>query len=170
MRDVPQHVTEGFPLAVAFAVVRRPVLIVAILVSLMLVSTTPVAAQTEAGHVIGIARNQLGEPWVWATRGPDRFDCIGLVHYSFKKAALLDRIGGRYRSIRGYKDWFANRGLASRSNGKPGDLVIWGRFQHIGIYLGDGKAISTLTSGVAIHSVFKISVPFRTFLHVKLAR
>jgi cell wall-associated NlpC family hydrolase len=157
-------------LAAAFAVVRRHVLIGAILVALMLVSTTPAAAQTEAGRVIGIARNQLGDPWVWATRGPDRFDCIGLVHFSFKRAALLDRIGGRYRSIRGYKDWFASRGLASRYNGKVGDLIIWGRFQHIGIYLGNGKAISTLTSGVAIHSVYKISVPFRTFLHVRLTR
>lgn len=157
-------------MAVAFAVVRRPVLIVAILVALMLVSTTPVAAQTEAGRVIGIAKNQLGDPWVWAKEGPDSFDCIGLVYYSFRRAELLDRIGGRYRSIRGYRDWFASRGLASRTNGKPGDVIIWGRFKHLGIYLGDGKAISTLVKGVSIHPVNGISEPFRTFLHVNLSR
>jgi len=157
-------------LASAFAVVRRPVLIVAILVALMLVSALPVAAQTEAGRVIGIAKNQLGDPWVWATRGPDTFDCVGLVFYAFKKAALLDRIGGKYRGVRGYWDWFRNRGLASRSNGKRGDLIIWGRAKHIGIYLGDGKAISTLTKGVSIHSVHGISEPFKAFLHVKLTR
>ena len=158
-------------MAVAFAVVRRPVLFVAILVALLLVSSAPVAAGTsEANRVIGVAKNQLGDPWVWAKRGPDRFDCVGLVFYAFKQAALLERIGGRYRGVRGYWDWFRKRGLASRSNGKPGDLVIWGRGKHIGIYLGNGKAVSALTTGVAIHSVTRINTSFTTFLHVRLSR
>ncbi len=128
------------------------------------------AAHTETSRVISVAENQIGDPWVWGTVGPDQFDCVGFVYYAFKQAGLPARIGG-YRGVKAYRDWFAAKGRLSRSDGRRGDLVIWGNNQHIGIYLGDGKAISTLTSsGVSIRGIHGLTIPFTTFLHVRISR
>ena len=56
----------------------------------------------------------------------------------------------------GYLDWFKAQGAdrASMSNPLPGDLIIWGKNKHMGIYLGDGMAISALINpyGVKVHT------------------
>ena len=59
----------------------------------------------------------------------------------------------------------ATRASPSRSNPKPGDIVIWGGGTHVGIYIGNGKAISTLTSGVRVHGVHAVRAPFTAYLH-----
>jgi cell wall-associated NlpC family hydrolase len=152
-------------------VLTRSTLFVAILATLLIAGTGPAAAgQTETDRIVSVAKAQLGDPWVWAAKGPHQFDCVGLVYYVFKRTGLLKRIGGKFRLIRGYWDWFADRGRASRSNGRRGDLVIWGRGKHIGIYLGKGRAISTTTRGVRIHGLHTVNLPFSTFLHVRLQR
>lgn len=139
--------------------------------SLMVTAVLPVRADhTEVHRVAGVAKNQIGDPWVWAATGPDAFDCSGFVYFVFKGAGVLDRIGGSRRTARGYWDWFADRGRASRSAAQRGDLVIWGDGRHIGIYLGRGRAISALTSGVRIHDVDDLTLSFTTFLHVRLER
>jgi cell wall-associated NlpC family hydrolase len=74
------------------------------------------------------------------------------------------------RSARGYWDWFASRGRASRTNPKPGDLAIWGNGRHIGIYLGNGKAISAINDGVTIHKVSALTDRFTVYLHVKWSK
>ena len=68
-----------------------------------------------------------------------------------------------------YND-FKKHGKASRTNGRPGDLVVWGGGQHIGVYLGNGRAISALSSrGVRTHKVSAFSAPFTAFVHTGLA-
>lgn len=131
--------------------------------------TSPVAAATpttEAQQIIAIAKQQIGDPWRYGATGPHAFDCSGLVIYSYDRAGSLRFIGGgRLRSARSMYTYFRDRGLASRSNPKLGDLVVWGSGSHIGIYIGDGKAISTLTSGVRIHRVNAVTAPFTAYLH-----
>jgi len=61
--------------------------------------------------------------------------------------------------------WFRSHGKTSRTNPKIGDLVVWGYGSHIGIYIGGGKAISTLTSGVRIHGIYAVTARFTTFIH-----
>lgn len=132
----------------------------------------PAAAASEFDTLRSIARAQIGDPFLLGTDGPDQFDCSGLVSFSFDRAGLLDRVGG-YRRARGYLKWFRERGLVSTSNPRPGDLVVWGRAEHIGIYLGDGKAISALVNphGVTVHPVKGwINLPFTAYLHVQLER
>ena len=109
----------------------------------------PTPRGNEAQQIIRIARTKLGRPWVHGAAGPRAFDCSGLVIYAFKRAgdgrAIANgHLRSRARPVPRYK----SRGLASRSNPRIGDLVIWGRGTHIGIYIGHGKAISTLTRGV----------------------
>ena len=141
----------------------------AVLLGLAPTSSAPVAAAeptTEAQQIIAIAKRQIGDPWRYGASGPAAFDCSGLVIYSYKKAGDLKAIGnGRYRSARSLYRYFKARGLASRTNPKLGDLVIWGGGTHVGIYIGNGKAISTLRSGVRIHRVHAVTARFTAYLH-----
>ena len=128
---------------------------------------TPAAAatMTEANQVIAIAKAQRGDPWRYGAAGPSSFDCSGLVTYAYRMAGDLRLIGnGKYRSASALYKYFRDRGKTSRTRATPGDLVIWGYGRHVGIYLGGGMAISTLTSGVRIHRVNAVTAPFTAYL------
>jgi hypothetical protein len=127
----------------------------------------PAAATTmsEASQVIRIARAQLGDHWRFGANGPTTFDCSGLVIYAYRNAGDLALIGnGRYRSAAEIYRYFRVRGKTSRTRATPGDLVIWGNGRHIGIYIGGGMAVSALNSGVRIHPVNGLTLPFTAFL------
>lgn len=149
---------------------------VALMLGVALVTAGPVAAganeTTQFEQVAQVAKSKLGAPWVHYAKGPARFDCVGFVWYAFNQNGLKDMIGG-YRGVKGYFNWFKNRGLASTSNPKPGDLIIWGDFKHAGIYLGDGMAISSLINpyGVTVHKVTGyIKMKVKAYLHVDIER
>jgi hypothetical protein len=141
----------------------------AVLFTLAPTGAAPAAAagpKTEAQQIIKIAKKQIGDPWRYGASGPSAFDCSGLVIYSFRKAGDLKAIGGgKIRSARALYKYFKAKGLADRKNPKPGDLVIWGGGTHVGIYIGKGKAISTLTKGVRIHKVHAVTAKFTAYLH-----
>jgi NlpC/P60 family/Bacterial SH3 domain len=143
-------------------------------VILSLAPATPVSAAqptAESQQIIRIAKQQLGDPWRHGATGPSAFDCSGLVIYAFRKAGDGRVVGGgRLRSARAIYRWFKAHGLASTSNPKPGDLVIWGRGSHVGIYIGGGKAISTLTNGVRIHRVHAVTARFTAYLHTGMSK
>ena len=112
------------------------------------------APTTEYEKVFATAKAQLGDKWEYRASGPNRFDCSGLMFYAFDQNGLKLKIGG-YRSVGGYFRWFKEQGKVSKTDPQLGDLVVWGDNQHIGMYIGDGKAISALTTrhGVTIHPV-----------------
>ena len=148
----------------------------ALLAGIVLIGLAPAAPAaaatptTEAQQIIQIARSKMGDPWRYGATGPSVFDCSGLVIYAFKAAGDGAAIGnGAYRSARALYDWFRSRGLASRTNPKPGDLVVWGYGTHIGIYIGNGLAISTLATGVAVHGVFAVTARFTAYLHTGMS-
>jgi cell wall-associated NlpC family hydrolase len=152
--------------------------LIAVLMAAMASVLAPVAAAdelpapTEYDMVYSTAVAHLGNQWKLRGVGPTRFDCSGLVWYAFHSNSLQDRIGG-YRSVSGYVKWFAERGLVSKTDPQVGDLVVWGANQHVGIYIGNGMAISTLVTrrGVAIHPVTGyLNIPFKTYLHTTLTR
>ncbi len=139
-----------------------------------LAPSTPAAAAepttTEAAQIIHIARTKLGHHWRYGATGPTYFDCSGLVRYAYKKAGDGNVIkAGSLASARSIYRYFKAQGKASRTNPKVGDLVIWGGGTHIGIYIGHGKAISTLTSGVRIHGVRAVTAPFTAYLHTGMS-
>ncbi|MFL5674092.1 MAG: C40 family peptidase [Chloroflexota bacterium] len=142
----------------------------AVLFSLAPSSPAAASTTTEAQQIINIAKAQLGDPWRYGATGPYSFDCSGLVIYSFRKAGDGAAIHSPYlRSARSLYLWFKARGKASRYNPRVGDLVIWGYGTHVGIYIGSGKAISTLTSGVRIHGVFAVTARFTAYLHTGMS-
>lgn len=133
-------------------------------------ASTAARTTTRADQVIAVAKSKLGARWVYGAAGPGAFDCSGLVIYSFSKAGVASIIGsGRARSARALYAWFRARGLASTTDGQPGDLVIWGGGTHVGIYLGNGMAISTLVNGVRVHSIRATTARFTAFLHTGIA-
>jgi cell wall-associated NlpC family hydrolase len=98
--------------------------------------------------------NYIGVPYHWGGTSPDTgFDCSGFVYYLFQKhgitsvprtsSAQLDQMGT----------------AIDRNHLQPGDLVFFslsgnGAVSHVGIYLGDGKFVSPLSSkGVYVQTL-----------------
>jgi NlpC/P60 family/Bacterial SH3 domain len=162
LRTLPMGARAFIPLAIAGAFIFA------------LAPTTPASAasprSTEAQQIIRVARKQVGDRYRYGASGPSSFDCSGLVIYAYRKAGDARVVGrGKYRSARALYRYFQRRGLASRSNPRPGDIVVWGRGTHVGIYIGGGKAISALTSGVRVHGVHAVRAPFTAYLHTGMS-
>ena len=108
-------------------------------------AVTTVAPPARYGGVVGVAMAQLGKPYVYATAGPDTFDCSGLVVYSY--AAV-----GVSLPHSSYELW--NAGVyVSKDQLQPGDLVFFDGLGHVGIYIGGGQFIHAPHTG----DVVKIS-------------
>ncbi len=124
---------------------------------------------TAASRLIAAARSHLGARYVHGATGPRVFDCIGLVLRSFSQAGLSAKIGG-WSNRSGYSllAWARRHHLTSATHGQPGDVVVWGGGGHVGIYLGNGMAISALTNGVRIHGIHAVTKRFTTFIHTGL--
>jgi cell wall-associated NlpC family hydrolase len=153
------------------------ILLAAVFVAGLLGSALPVAASdtsiTQAQKIVQIAENEVGHKWAFKATGPTRFDCSGLVTYVFREAGLLDLVGGKRRTVRGFHAWFKRHGRANMKAPKVGDLVVWGRNRHVGIYVGNGRAVSALYNpyGVTDHKLsFITNMRVTAYLHVKLQR
>ena len=154
---------------------RRLVLVVVVFafIATLVPAAAPAPVQasgSQADAVIGFAKNQLGKAYSWGAIGLRRYDCSGLVYRTFYEKGLLNKIGGSRRTAKGYYRWFKDHGLASRYNPRRGDLVVWGYGSHIGIYVGDGMAISALTNGVRKHGIHALTANFTAYLHVNISR
>jgi uncharacterized protein YgiM (DUF1202 family) len=112
------------------------------------------APSTAQGRkMIRYATKFLGYPYVWATHGPNTFDCSGFTYYVTIKTLGLDIGAGTWgQSISGTPVAWGDL--------RPGDLVFfqntftWG-LSHVGIYIGDGKFIHAENerSGVVVSSL-----------------
>jgi cell wall-associated NlpC family hydrolase len=64
--------------------------LVAVLLASML--TAPAASATTRtrmiGHGFSVASDQRGDPYAYGADGPNRFDCSGLVYFSYRKAGF----------------------------------------------------------------------------------
>jgi cell wall-associated NlpC family hydrolase len=112
------------------------------------------------------ARGYIGVPYRLGTEGPNQVDCSGLIYRVFADIGELPRIGGRRLRSIGYYHWFRSRGLATTEGGERGDLVFYRAPLHIGFYLGDGRVLSALVSGVKVHDLRGINAEFVAFLKV----
>jgi cell wall-associated NlpC family hydrolase len=131
-------------------------------------------AQSRRGNqrarIVNIAQSFVGAQYKFGAEGTEYVDCSGLVWRVFKEAGLEGKIGSARKGARAYYHWFKRRGLASRTNPKPGDLVIWRKGKHIGIYVGNGYAISALNKKLDVrkHKVNWLG-GFTAYLHVRLS-
>src|SRR4051812_16855942 len=151
----------------------RGAAVVALSVALVMPSFSApqtVAAAGPAEAVIAAAKQYLDYHFQIGAEGPQKFDCSGLVYRAFSDAGELPRIGGMRLRAAGYMQYFVSRGRFTKDESKAdrGDLVIYDRGSHIGIYLGDGKVISALVNpwGVTVHSMHGIHLKVTYILHV----
>ena len=129
---------------------------------------TPVRAAGPLELALDTARSYIGVPYKLGAERRDLVDCSGLIFRVFSDIGELPRVGGRRLRSVGYYRWFASRGLASTDAGSAehGDLIFYRGPNHIGIYMGDGRVLSALVSGVKIHDLHGISAKFVAVLRV----
>jgi cell wall-associated NlpC family hydrolase len=89
------------------------------------------------------AESHIGAPYRYGGRGPDAFDCSGLVAYSYAEAGiLLPRTAAQQ---------FAAVTPVPKRDLRPGDLVFFrvnGRdVGHVGIYAGDDRFVDAPQTG-----------------------
>ena len=66
-----------------------PLALVAVLVASLLAFTPSASAMTRSNRIglgLDITRHQEGDPYRYGAAGPNRFDCSGLVYYSYRRA------------------------------------------------------------------------------------
>ena len=111
------------------------------------------SATPQGTRLVTYAMKYVGYPYVWATRGPDTFDCSGFTYWVTKGTLKQDIGAGTWnQSVVGRPVAYGDL--------RPGDLVFfqntftWG-LSHVGIYIGDGKMISAMNEeiGVAISDI-----------------
>lgn len=111
------------------------------------------ASTAQGRKMIRYAMKFLGYPYVWATHGPNTFDCSGFTYYVTLKTLNIDIGAGTWsQSVSGSPVAWGDL--------RPGDLVFfqntftWG-LSHVGIYIGDGKFIHAENeqTGVVVSSL-----------------
>jgi cell wall-associated NlpC family hydrolase len=106
------------------------------------------------------AKSRKGKPYRYGARGPNAFDCSGLVQWSYKKAGRkLPRVTtAQYRAVKNKVKW---------SKLQPGDLVFFHGKGHVGIVTKHkGKKIWMIhapSSGKRVSIVLLNSYRKRTF-------
>lgn len=103
--------------------------------------------------IVKIAKSKVGRPYVWAAVGPNKFDCSGLMLYSYKQGAGIE--------LSDYSAEQAVRGrYIAKNELKKGDLLFFdtsgkGRVTHVGMYIGNGEFVhaANYKEGVKISKV-----------------
>lgn len=111
------------------------------------VEGSPQGQVTVADEIIALALKQVGKPYVLGASGPNTFDCSGLTYYVYGKYG--------YKLPRASYNQATVGTAVSLQNLRKGDLVFFrntwrnnGSVDHVAIYMGDGKIVHAITSGV----------------------
>jgi cell wall-associated NlpC family hydrolase len=97
-------------------------------------ATIGMAAPPGATRIIQLALAQVGKPYVWGAKGPEQFDCSGLVAWLFAQIGIRIPLGtaGQWPQMQ----------PVIPADLQPGDLVFLdtegaGRVTHVGMLAGD---------------------------------
>ena len=112
------------------------------------------APDQAAADVLHVAKNQLGDAYVWGGNGPNGWDCSGLTSLWGSVAGVQ----GIPRVSRDQQSWAVP---LPRAQALPGDLVFFGHpVTHVGLYTGGGRMVDAAQSlgGVVVRDVWKAGV------------
>jgi murein DD-endopeptidase len=92
--------------------------------------------------IVNTATSRIGSPYRYGGRGPNSFDCSGLVHYSYQAAGVEvpPTSAQQYRAS-------TPIGI---EEARPGDLLFFrysNKVSHVGIYLGDQQFVHAPSTG-----------------------
>lgn len=92
-----------------------------------------------------MARGRVGAPYRFGGRGPDQFDCSGLVYYAYGQAGIpVPRT-----SMQQFK---ATQAI-SVDEARPGDLLFFSyekKVSHVAIYLGNRQFVHAPATGYSV--------------------
>ena len=77
-----------------------------------------------------------GCPYIWAAKGPDKFDCSGLITWAIRECG-----GPDWRFSNGSSAHLFDK-LKPTDDPEPGDLIFYGpphKVTHVMVYWGDGR-------------------------------
>ncbi len=92
------------------------------------------ATATQRSKALSVAAAQRGDWYLYGAAGPSRFDCSGLLYYSFRQVGVtIPRTSeGQRTGLR----------AVSKSYKRAGDIIVfvnsYGRAYHVGVYAGNG--------------------------------
>lgn len=118
---------------------------------------TPSSYRIERTHIEGRARKEIGDPYRSGGTSPSGFDCSGFTRWVFAAhGASLPHSSAAQYALGGRKGY---ERIHDRGKLESGDLVFfrttYAQVGHVGIYIGNGKFISsTSSSGVKVDSVY----------------
>lgn len=101
----------------------------------------------KAGELVAEARKHLGARYVWATAGPNTFDCSGLVIYCLKKIG----VGGVPRfTTYTFGAWAKAQGAVkvAPASFQTGDIIL--RTGHMGIAISGTRMIHAPNAGSTV--------------------
>ncbi len=97
-------------------------------------------AAGKAGVAVKAALAQQGKEYVYGAKGPENFDCSGLMQFAYNKAGIS--IGASTKSQ------VSEGRSVSASELQPGDLIFYyDGPSHVAMYVGSGKAVHAPTEG-----------------------
>jgi len=106
-------------------------------------------------HIVGMAHQYLGTPYLWGGTTPRGFDCSGFAQFLYAKSGIsIPRTSEQ--------QWMAGSPVPKRAL-QPGDLVFFrgsdsvgGLPGHVGVYIGHGMMIDEPHTGshARVESVF----------------
>ena len=120
-------------------------------------------------RIVRIALAQRYDRYVPGAVGPNAFDCSGLVRYVYNQAGVGRYLGGGHSARMMYL-WGRAHHLESPRRPRIGDVAVWGRGSHVGIYIGNGRVISALNvrQDIRITGVHALGDPFTTYIHTRI--
>lgn len=107
-------------------------------------------AQSAEGRIdklISVASKQIGKPYILGAKGPNTYDCSGLVYYCLRQAGVYTR----RLNAAGFSRTGSWEKISSMSALKRGDLIFFrsdgsSSVGHVGIYIGSGTMIDASSS------------------------
>lgn len=124
-------------------------------------ATTATGGAT-AQSFVAAAQKYVGVPYVWGGESLDEggLDCSGLVLRALADVGVTDvpRVAREQQRL--------GEPVASLAEALPGDLVVFGGGNHIGIYLGEGKMVDAPKPGahVVVRDVYTTPTAIRRIL------
>ena len=96
----------------------------------------------QSSPIVNNALAMVGKPYRYGAKGPESFDCSGLVWYSFRRSG--------YDVPRTSADQYRVAQRISLSEARPGDLLFFGsrrKVSHVAIYMGNDEFVHAPSSG-----------------------
>ncbi len=110
------------------------------------------ASSVKGSEVAKFAAGFEGCGYKYSCKGPDKFDCSGLVYYVLKNFGItFGHSTSVYNTVEEAKSF--GKVIKDMSKAKEGDIVVWN--SHTGVYLGNGKCVHAMNEkkGVIISNV-----------------